>query len=94
MTLFRQLPLALGFMFEAERRRVTIPDDVSLMGFDDLDWAAVSSPPLTTIHLPTEDMGRQAAMAIIDRLDKGIKIENLRIDADIIERGSVRARAG
>ena len=86
--------LALGFMFEAERRRVTIPDDVSLMGFDDLDWAAVSSPPLTTIHLPTEDMGRQAATAIIDRLDKGIKIENLRIDADIIERGSVRARAG
>ena len=82
--------LALGFIFEAERRQVRIPEDFSLMGFDDLDWAAVSSPPLTTIHLPTEEMGRHAATAIVRKLDEGVEIGNLLIDAEIVERGSVR----
>ncbi len=86
--------IALGFIFEAGRRQVEIPEKVSLMGFDDLDWASVSSPPLTTIHLPTEEMGKQAASAIVRKLDDGAEIGNLLIDAEIIERGSVRALKG
>ena len=44
--------LALGVLFEAPKMGISIPDQLSVMGFDDLEWARVSNPPLTTISLP------------------------------------------
>ena len=51
-----------------------IPEDISVMGFDDINVAGFSNPPLTTIHTPAEFMGEYAAH-YITLLAKDISIE-------------------
>ena len=84
--------LALGVLFEAGRQAVDVPGELSVMGFDDLDWAEYSQPSLTTIRLPTADMGRMTADALVDRLDHDIDLPSLCLPASIIPRTST-ARA-
>ena len=47
--------MAMGALFEAPRQGLKIPDDLSVMGFDDLDWTPHFEPSLTTVHLPTHE---------------------------------------
>jgi LacI family transcriptional regulator len=82
--------LALGMIFEFSRCELTVSEDVSIMGFDDFDWAEHCFPTLTTIGLPTILMGEQAAEAMAKRLDDNVAIENVVLDAHIIERDSVK----
>lgn len=84
--------LALGTLFEAPRLGYAVPRDVSVMGFDDLDWAASANPPLTTIALPVTEMGRQSAQAIIASLEQQQPIRGKRLDGHIIERESISRR--
>ena len=49
--------LALGCMHELRMAGLRVPADVSVAGFDDTRYAAVSNPPLTTIRQPAEEMG-------------------------------------
>jgi LacI family transcriptional regulator len=80
--------LALGVLFEAQRRQLRIPTDLSVMGFDDLDWAKVCEPSLTTIALPTEQMGQQAARALVNKLDHGAKVASTCLAANLVLRES------
>ncbi len=80
--------LALGVLFEAERRDIAVPDRLSLMGCDDLDWSAHSTPPLTTLRLPTARMGQKAAKALVDHLEDARPISDQELDASILERQS------
>ncbi|WP_172292599.1 LacI family DNA-binding transcriptional regulator [Pseudoruegeria sp. HB172150] len=50
-------------------RGISVPGDVSLIGFDDIPEAAVSTPPLTTIRQPLKDIARHAVDAILDPQD-------------------------
>lgn len=84
--------LALGVMFEAGKQSIGIPDQLSVMGFEDLDWAACSTPSLTTIALPAAEMGRAAAMALVRKLDDDITIEHRLFSASLIERESTRSK--
>ena len=52
--------MALGVMAGLARRGVGVPEDVSIIGFDDVPMAAMVAPPLTTIGLPTEEAGSVA----------------------------------
>jgi DNA-binding LacI/PurR family transcriptional regulator len=45
-----------------------VPDDVSVVGFDDIPLAAFSDPPLTTVHVPAFELGRSAGVALLDRI--------------------------
>lgn len=58
--------MALGVMAGLTRRGISVPEDVSLIGFDDIPMAAMVAPPLTTIHLPTEDAGSAAVGLLQD----------------------------
>ena len=49
--------LALGVLLAARERGLRIPDDVSIVGFDDIAYAALSDPPLTTVRQPAREMG-------------------------------------
>ena len=80
--------LALGALFEARRAGLAVPKHLSIMGFDDLDWAAVCDPPLTTLHLPTTEMGQLAARALVEFLDHGTPIKAKRLDAAVVVRAS------
>lgn len=57
--------MAIGAALGLYRRNIRVPDDVSLVGFDDLAPARFSIPPLTTVHQPVYDMGFGAAEAIL-----------------------------
>lgn len=57
--------LAAGFMGEAQRHGIAIPDQVSVVGFDGIDWGAHLPTPLTTIHQPKREMGRAAARTLL-----------------------------
>lgn len=57
--------LALGILDVTRARGVRVPDDLSLVGFDDIDEAASSSPPLTTVHQRLEGQGRLAVQLAI-----------------------------
>lgn len=63
---------AVGAYRAAHERGLRIPDDVSVIGFDDIELGRVLSPPLTTIHVPGETMGRLAIERLC-RLIEGSK---------------------
>src|SRR4051812_9681989 len=67
--------MALGLYEAARLRGIRIPDDLSVIGFDDLPEARWSSPPLTTVRQPLADMGGLAARTVL-RLSRGEPIEN------------------
>lgn len=52
--------LALGALSALQSTGKRVPDDISLIGFDDISWASLSSPPLTTIRQDTRELARQA----------------------------------
>ncbi len=51
---------AIGAYRAAQERGLSIPDDISIVGFDDIDTARALNPPLTTVHVPGEELGRVA----------------------------------
>jgi LacI family transcriptional regulator len=61
--------MALGAMRAVHEQGLRIPDDIAVVGFDDMPVAATSSPPLTTVRQPIRDMGGLAAQALIDLLN-------------------------
>lgn len=57
--------LAIGCMVEAQARGLNVPRDLSVAGIDDIDMSAHLSPSLTTVHIPTAQIGRDAARALL-----------------------------
>jgi len=58
--------LALGVITAARERGLAIPADLSVVGMDDIDLASVTNPPLTTVRIAKEEMGRRAARMLLD----------------------------
>jgi len=69
--------IALGCMYTLRQHGFVVPDDISVMGFDNIPVAKYFSPPLTTIAQPTEDIGTLCAAILLDLLD-GKQPEKLR----------------
>ncbi len=69
--------LALGALAECHARGLKVPDEISIVSFDNLEISVHSNPPLTTIDVPAEDMGRAAAGYILGSLSgKSLSIHN------------------
>ncbi len=62
--------IAMGAMFECHRRGLRVPDDISIIGFNDVEICASSYPSLSSVATPRYEMGRQAA-AIVTRIIRG-----------------------
>lgn len=62
--------MALGVMKALQERGYRIPEDVSIVGFDDLPFSEISSPRLTTLRVPNVEMGRLAVRRIADMIDE------------------------
>ena len=81
---------AYGAMRAAAETGVRIPDDVSLVGYDDLQFSALANPPLTTISQPVKDMAAAAAELLLRRM-RGEDAENPPLFAPrLIERQTVK----
>ena len=83
--------LAIGLLRLYHSAGIRVPEDVSIIGFDDISWSNLVSPPLSTIKLPIRDMGKEAFDMLIRRI-KSPEEENksLILDVSILERESVR----
>lgn len=61
--------MALGVMQELQERAVHVPDDISIIGFDDIAFAGLCNPPLTTVRLPRDDLGRETVEALMATIE-------------------------
>jgi LacI family transcriptional regulator len=80
--------MAAGVLATAHRRGVSLPGQLSVVGFDDTDLAAVVWPPLTTVHQPVRAMGYAAADLLFQLPDR---IEQRQLAHELIIRGSSKA---
>ncbi|GGL14362.1 LacI family DNA-binding transcriptional regulator [Mangrovihabitans endophyticus] len=71
--------VALGALRAAAERGLRVPADVSIAGFDDLELSRATSPPLTTVRQPLEEMGRMAVTLLV-RLMEQHRLELLQVD--------------
>ncbi len=59
--------MTLGALQTIHERKLRIPDEVAVIGFDDMPWATSLNPPLTAIAQPVEEIGRTAAQMLLER---------------------------
>jgi LacI family transcriptional regulator len=84
--------LASGAVIEAKSAGLSVPGDISITGFDDIELASHIDPPLTTVHVPAVEMGRTIANYIIGVLDGGeVPSLPVRIEAELVVRDSTSA---
>lgn len=62
---------AVGTLRGLRSRGLRVPEDVSVVGFDDVPFARFVEPPLTTVHQPTDEIGRWAAATLISMIARG-----------------------
>ncbi|RAU30165.1 DNA-binding transcriptional regulator CytR [Pantoea sp. RIT413] len=81
--------MALGAMNQARKLGMRIPQDLSIVGFDDIELARYYEPPLTTVAQPRFDIGREAMLLLLDEL-QGKRVNNgsRLLDAELRVRGS------
>ena len=80
--------LAMGARQALFRNRIRVPEDVSLVGFDDQPETAFMTPALTTVRQPTNEMGTAAAKAMLSMLRDG-SCELPKLEATLVIRDSV-----
>jgi LacI family transcriptional regulator, repressor for deo operon, udp, cdd, tsx, nupC, and nupG len=80
--------MAFGAMTEARSRGLNVPQDLSMVGYDDQKTAAFYNPALTTVSIPRHELGRRAALELIDRLDGGDLVNEIVLPTRLIVRGS------
>ncbi|RPK30964.1 LacI family DNA-binding transcriptional regulator [Paenibacillus xylanexedens] len=82
---------AMAVLHEAARIGRKVPDDVQVIGFDDIPMSSLLSPALSTIHQPAYEMGREAAGLLIQLVEQAaVKNKNIQLPVSFIERGTTR----
>lgn len=71
--------MAVGVMQAARQRGLRVPEDISIVGFDDTEGSLIVTPALTTVRQPLEEMGR-VGVSLLLRLLAGQRLEALRVD--------------
>jgi LacI family repressor for deo operon, udp, cdd, tsx, nupC, and nupG len=81
--------MAIGLMRTLFSAGLRVPEDISVAGFDDIEFAAVAEPPLTTIHQPRRELGQAAASALIELLQGRPSPKRIRLETELVIRDSV-----
>jgi LacI family transcriptional regulator len=81
--------LAAGALRQARAMGRQVPHDLSITGFDDIDLAIVTDPLLTTVHVPHQRMGQEAAKTLVRMLTTGAPATSKELDTKIIWRGTL-----
>jgi LacI family transcriptional regulator len=79
----------IGIMKAIHKRGLRVPKDVSVVGFDDFEWADCFEPRLTLVAQPCAEIGRRAAFLLMERIaaPQGSR-RTIHLDAAIVERES------
>ena len=84
--------MALGALSMAKRRGFRVPDDLSIIGFDNIALAEFCDPPLTTVAQPRFDIGREAMLLLLSQLNGHTVSSGSRLlDCELVLRGTPRA---
>lgn len=84
--------MAMGAMDAVRSRGLRVPDDISILGFDDIPQSAVICPALTTVRQPLEQMGRVATQMLLDILKNPEKeVDQIKLPTELIIRGSTQS---
>lgn len=80
--------MAIGFMGAALTHGIAIPDNMSVVGVDDIFGSDFTTPPLTTIAAPLDDMGTAAVVHLLEEIDGRTPTRETRYPTHIVWRGS------
>jgi len=81
--------LTLGALEAIHAENIKIPEEISIIGFDDMPWSISLNPPLTAVRQPGFDMGRKAAEMLYERIaNPGKKKENVILKTELMLRKS------
>jgi DNA-binding LacI/PurR family transcriptional regulator len=80
--------MAIGAMRAIFDRGLRVPDDVALIGYDDLPLAARANPPLTSVHQPIADMGAHAVRVLVEQIRRQGPATSVRLPARLVVRES------
>jgi DNA-binding LacI/PurR family transcriptional regulator len=81
--------LALGAIRAVRRAGLSVPGDVSVVGFDDSGWLNSTDPPLTTVRQPIESMGKAAVALLVNQMESAsVDPEELLFEPELVVRGS------
>ena len=81
--------LALGAIRAVRRAGLSVPGDVSVVGFDDSGWLNCTDPPLTTVRQPIESMGKAAVALLVNQMESvAMHHEELLFEPELVVRGS------
>lgn len=86
--------LAFGIIDAAREHGLRVPEDLSVVGFDDLPDAHLMRPPLTTVRQSVEDKGRLAAEMLVAALTATVPVQHHVLPTQLVVRGSVVAVRG
>jgi DNA-binding LacI/PurR family transcriptional regulator len=94
----RRLPMALlvandlmavGCLLHCAKAGLTVPDDVGVVGYDDVPLAAIVTPGLTTVRQPARELGRVAARILLDLIEGGEVEQEVDLPAELVVRESL-----
>jgi len=81
--------MALGALSLAKRRGLKVPDDLSIIGFDNISLSEFCDPPLTTVSQPRFAIGREAMLLLLDQISgQNVSSGSRLLDCELIVRGS------
>ncbi|WP_299652693.1 LacI family DNA-binding transcriptional regulator [uncultured Tateyamaria sp.] len=83
--------LAAGAMRRARELNLSVPDDISITGFDDIELARILTPALTTVHVPHREMGRRAAAELVRMVEQKSVGVSEQLESSLKLRGSLKS---
>ena len=82
--------MAIGLYEEIRCAGLRVPEDLSIVGFDDIFEAQLLEPPLTTVHQPAEEKGRRAGELLVRMINHEEQVDDhVEFTCTLIERSSV-----
>lgn len=81
--------LAAGALMHARQAGLSVPSDVSVVGFDDIDLAAAINPPLTTLNVPHRRMGQTAAELLLAMRNRDDGVAGVEFQTEVVVRDSL-----
>lgn len=82
-------PTALAVLTQLQEAGIRIPEDIAVIGFDDIPEASYSTPALTTVRQPMQEMGREAARMLLERMQRrDTPMEKKMLPVELVVRGT------
>jgi LacI family transcriptional regulator len=85
--------MALGALRALREAGLSVPEDIALVGFDDMPYAATAAPPLTTVRQPIRRVGALASDTLLDIIDNGLEpVRRTVVPTELVVRASCGAK--